>query len=302
MTQLMHLEQAIDLYTQYLIVELGYARSSVKGYRGDLAGLLTFVSEKKLNDWSAVDASFISSYLHNQREKGISPMTLSRKLSAIRGFFKFLTKEKLVSVDPMIYIDNPKRSETLPNVLSNEEIEIILNNMIPPKSLTDIRDLAMIELLYACGLRVSELVSLKLIDVNLDEAYLRCIGKGNKERVVPIGDKALDATGKYLNACRPLLVKNTNERCFFLNRRGKALSRQWFWTMIKQRADRAGVKTRVSPHTIRHSFATNLLIGGADLRSVQELLGHADVSTTQVYTHLSDQRLREEYRKRHPRA
>ena len=296
------MERDIDVYVQYLIVERGLSRASAAGYRGDLRGLLAFADKTKAAQWASIDASTLSIYLRSLRERNISPVTVSRKLSAARGFFKYLQKEGLVASSPMAYIDNPKKSETLPKALSNDEIERILATMTPPGDPMDTRDLAMIELLYACGLRVSELVSLRLGDLNLDEGYLRCIGKGNKERVVPIGDKAVEAVRNYLTACRPALVKNPSERALFLNRRGKALSRQWFWAMIKKRADRAGLSVSVSPHSIRHSFATNLLTGGADLRSVQELLGHADVSTTQVYTHLSDQRLREAYRKSHPRA
>jgi len=296
------MERVIDQYAQYLTVEVGLARSTADGYKGDLRNLSAFLEANGINDWPDADLPSLTTYLHTLRESGISPVTVSRKLSSMRGLFKYMIREKLVAADPMTDIDNPKKSAVLPSVLSNEEIEMILNRMTPLMNPMDVRDFAMIELLYACGLRVSELVALRRADLRLEEGYLRCIGKGNKERVVPIGDMAIEAVRNYLTAARPALLKNPRERSLFLNRRGKPLSRQWFWSMLKKRAELAGIQSSISPHSIRHSFATNLLIGGADLRSVQELLGHADVSTTQVYTHLSDQRLRDEYKKRHPRA
>lgn len=298
----MDMEQAVEEFIQYLTVEIGLAESTAKGYRGDLRNLLVFLEQKEIPQWSMVDLPLLTGYFHQLRSKGISPATLSRKLAAIRSFLRYLKKEKWIDADPGIFLDNPRKDIVLPKALSNEEIEVILNTLNPPKDLAAIRDLAVLELLYASGLRISELVNLQLKDIDLDLGYLRCLGKGNKERVVPVGEKAILAVRNYLAAARPQLVTRPSERTLFLNRRGKGLSRQWFWSMIKERARQAGIEKSVSPHTFRHSFATSLLIGGADLRSVQELLGHADVSTTQVYTHLSDQRLKEAYKKSHPRA
>ena len=295
------METVIEEYRRYLLFELGLAQSTASGYCGDLHGLLLFLEAKNVAAWSAVDVPMLTSYMHLLNQEGLQPATLSRKLSAMRGFFQYLKKEKLTEGDPLAFFDNPKKGETLPKALSHETVVQILNSMQPPADARDFRDLAMLELLYACGMRVSELVGLRLMDVDLDAGYLRCIGKGNKERIIPIGDKAVAAVKDYL-VFRREAAKNPAERSLFLSQRGKALSRQWFWRMIKERAEKAGVDGNVSPHTFRHSFATNLLIGGADLRSVQELLGHADVSTTQVYTHLTDQRLREAYKKSHPRA
>ena len=292
----------IEEYTQYLIVELGLARSTAAGYRGDLLGFLAFLEEKKITQWSAVDGSLLTTYFHILSSKTTKPATIARKLSALRGFFQYLQKEGVAVDDPVLFLDNPKKNETLPKALSNEEVVRILDHLTPPADAKDVRDLAMLELLYASGLRVSELMNLTLRDVDLEGGYLRCIGKGNKERIVPIGEKAVVAVKNYLTAYRQAVAVNPAERILFLSRRGKAMSRQWFWGMIRQRAQQAGIETPVSPHTFRHSFATNLLIGGADLRSVQELLGHADVSTTQVYTHLSDRRLLDAYKKSHPRA
>jgi len=296
------MDHTIEEFVQYLLVEVGLAKSTAAGYRGDLTDLALFLDDKGINEWSSVDMSVLTTYIHTLRNRGVKPVTVARKLSAMRRFFQYLRKEKLVDTDPVALLDNPKKADILPKALSNDDIVRILDSMNPSGDPRDMRDLAMLELLYACGLRVSELVGLRLRDVDLDAGYLRCIGKGNKERIVPIGEKAVTAVKNYLTVSRPVLAVNPSERALFLNRRGKALSRQWFWSMIRQRAQKSGLTLSVSPHTFRHSFATNLLIGGADLRSVQELLGHADVSTTQVYTHLSDQRLREAYRKSHPRA
>ena len=295
-------EQAIEDYTQYLVVEAGLAKGTAKGYRGDLMDFAHYLEEKKVGGWQAVDLSILTAYLHTLNGRGIKPVTLSRKLSSLRGFYQYLRKEKLAESDPVAFLDNPKINGALPKALSDEEVTRILDSMNPPKDMLDIRDLAMLELLYASGLRVSELTGLQLRDLDLDLGYLRCVGKGNKERIVPVGNQAITAVKNYLTAVRPGFAVNTADRSLFLSRRGKSLSRQWFWSMIRQRAEKAGLASAVSPHTFRHSFATNLLIGGADLRSVQELLGHADVSTTQVYTHLTDQRLREAYKKYHPRA
>jgi integrase/recombinase XerD len=296
------MEQAIDDFIQYLTIETGLADGTAKGYRGDLRHLLAFLEEKGIDRWPLVDLSLLTAYFHQLRKKGIGPATLSRKLAAIRGFLRYLKKEKWIDTDPALFLDSPRKNLTLPKALSNDEIEGLLRVLTPPGDLADIRDLAVLELLYASGLRISELVNLKLKDIDLEAGYLRCVGKGNKERVVPVGEKALLAVKNYLTAVRPKLALIPSERALFLNRRGGGLSRQWFWQMVKARAGQAGIAKPVSPHTFRHSFATSLLIGGADLRSVQELLGHADLSTTQIYTHLSDQRLKEAYKKSHPRA
>lgn len=298
----MDLERVVEDYIQHLIVEIGLAKGTASGYRSDLIGFARFLEGKGAKDWACVDLPLLTTWLHTLAGAELKAITIARKLSSLRGFFKYLQKEKIILSDPLILLDNPKKNETLPKVLSNEDIVRILDRMSPPENPADIRDLAMLELLYASGLRVSELMNLKLGDIDLEIGYLRCVGKGNKERIVPIGDKAVAAVKNYLTSGRPAVAGNPTEPSLFLSRRGKGMSRQWFWTMIKRRAENAGLTTPVSPHTFRHSFATNLLIGGADLRSVQELLGHADVSTTQVYTHLSDQRLREAYKKSHPRA
>lgn len=283
-------------------MERGLSESTGKGYAGDLKGLALFLEEKEVTQWSQTTPDHLSSYIHRLNTEGIKPSTISRKLAAIRMFFRYLKKEKIIKEDPGTFLDTPKAQLLLPKVLSQTEMGKVLDSLEPPKDLADLRDLAIMELLYASGLRVSELTGLELNDVNLDLHYLRCLGKGNKERIVPIGNKAIEALRNYLTAARPLWLKTGREKTVFISRQGKPLSRQWIWRIIKDRAKKAGIEKPVSPHTFRHSFATHLLVGGADLRSVQELLGHADVSTTQVYTHLTDQRLKEIYKKSHPRA
>lgn len=296
------MEKKIEDFIQYLIVERGLSESTGKGYAGDLKGLALFLEEKEVIQWSQTTPDHLSSYIHRLNTEGIKPSTISRKLAAIRMFFRYLKKEKIIKEDPGTFLDTPKAQLLLPKVLSQTEMGKVLDSLEPPKDLADLRDLAIMELLYASGLRVSELTGLELNDVNLDLHYLRCLGKGNKERIVPIGNKAIEALRNYLTAARPLWLKTGREKTVFISRQGKPLSRQWIWRIIKDRAKKAGIEKPVSPHTFRHSFATHLLVGGADLRSVQELLGHADVSTTQVYTHLTDQRLKEIYKKSHPRA
>ena len=282
------MEKKIEDFIQYLIVERGLSESTGKGYAGDLKGLALFLEEKEVTQWSQTTPDHLSSYIHRLNTEGIKPSTISRKLAAIRMFFRYLKKEKIIKEDPGTFLDTPKAQLLLPKVLSQTEMGKVLDSLEPPKDLADLRDLAIMELLYASGLRVSELTGLELNDVNLDLHYLRCLGKGNKERIVPIGNKAIEALRNYLTAARPLWLKTGREKTVFISRQGKPLSRQWIWRIIKDRAKKAGIEKPVSPHTFRHSFATHLLVGGADLRSVQELLGHADVSTTQVYTHLTD--------------
>lgn len=296
------MEKKIEDFVQYLIVERGLSESTGKGYAGDLKGLSLFLEEAGLTSWNQVESDTLSAYIHRLNADGNKPATISRKLAATRMFFRYLKKEKIISEDPGVFLDTPKAQMLLPKVLSQSEMGRVLGSLEQAKDLTDLRDLAIMELLYASGLRVSELTGLELNDVNLELHYLRCLGKGNKERIVPIGSKAIEALRNYLTAVRPLWLKSTRERAVFISKQGKPLSRQWVWRIIKDRARKAGIEKPVSPHTFRHSFATHLLVGGADLRSVQELLGHSDVSTTQVYTHLTDQRLKEVYKKSHPRA
>lgn len=304
------MEKMIQAFGQYLTIEKGLSAHTVQGYQSDLLLLLRFLQPSEgfmspadeIKSWQQVDRFHLSAYIHMERTKGAQAATIARKITAFRVFFNYLLKEKEIARDPSIYLDLPKQPLHLPKDLSQQQVAALLDSLDPPANAAGFRDLAMLELLYAAGLRVSELLSIKLGDIDLSLGYVRCLGKGNKERIIPIGGRAIETTRNYLTVARPQWAKDNRERTLFLNQKGKPLSRQWFWQMIKRRARQAGIENHVSPHTIRHCFATHLLTGGADLRSVQELLGHANVATTQIYTHLTDTRLKEAYNKFHPRA
>ncbi|HCP15898.1 MAG TPA: site-specific tyrosine recombinase XerD [Peptococcaceae bacterium] len=306
------MEKQIRDFIQFLIIERGLAANTGKSYQNDLTLFLIFLehfsenqeppAEKAMNGWQDVTHYHLSAYIHQQKLKGAGPATIARKITSIRVFFRYLAQEKIIITDPSFFLEAPKMPFHLPKDLSKEDMAQLLDSLDPPDNAAGFRDLAMLELLYAAGLRVSELLSLTLGDVDLSLGYVRCLGKGSKERIIPIGSRSLETIRNYLTVARPQWVVNQRERGLFLNQKGKPLSRQWFWQMLKKRAKKAGIQANISPHTFRHSFATHLLVGGADLRSVQELLGHADVATTQIYTHLTDTRLKEVYNKTHPRA
>jgi integrase/recombinase XerD len=233
-------------------------------------------------------------------EKGLSDRSQARHISSLRVFFKFLAHERWIHSNPMGQMESPKTAQKLPHFLSEEEVEALLQAP-DTKTPRGLRDQAMIELLYATGLRVTELLGLKTHEVDLTVGYVRTIGKGKKERIVPVGARALEAIKRYISEVRPLLNAGKRSEYLFLNRNGHALTRQWFWQAIKAYALKAGILKKMSPHVVRHSFATHLLNRGADLRSLQMMLGHADISTTQIYTHLTMDRLKEIHRRYHPR-
>jgi integrase/recombinase XerD len=303
-TQILH-------FIQYLTIERGLSENTGKSYQNDLMLFLRFLegldpqdkdADKSVRGWQDVTHYHLSAFIHKIKKDGASAATIARKITTLRVFLRYMNREKVIMTDPGIFLEAPKMPFHLPKDLSKEEMAKLLDSLDPPENAAGFRDLAMMELLYAAGLRVSELLTLTLGDVDLSLGYVRCFGKGDKERIIPIGARSVETLRNYLTAARPQWVKNLRERSLFINQRGKPLTRQWFWQMLKKRAERAGIQAHVSPHTFRHSFATHLLVGGADLRSVQELLGHADVATTQIYTHLTDQRLKEVYNKTHPRA
>jgi len=247
------------------------------------------------------DKNVIMSYLFQLQLEGRSPATISRRLAATRSFYKYLVSEDILSKDPTADLESPKLVQKLPRVLTVEEVDVLLGQPLisePP----GIRDKAMLELLYATGIRVSELVSLNLEHINLESGFIRCFGKGSKERIVPVGDVAVRFLKEYLARGRSRLIKAGKTPALFINQHGRRLTRQGFWKIIKKYALKAKIYKEITPHTIRHSFATHLLENGADLRSVQEMLGHADISTTQIYTHLTKQRVKEVYNRTHPRA
>lgn len=295
------MEQYIEDYLDYLGLERGLAENTLESYGRDLRQFSRFVSAHCAKSWETLDRSQILLYLDSLKRQGKSAATVSRSLASIRSFFRFLNREGTLPADPAAHLDTPKIEKRLPRVLSTSEVETLLFRpaLSTPSAL---RDRAMLEVLYATGIRVSELVSLQVADVNLSAGFIKCTGKGGKERMVPLGSVAIKAVDSYLVMGRPQLIRSREVRSLFVNHHGRQMTRQGFWKLLKKRVRETGMEADVSPHTLRHSFATHLLENGADLRAVQEMLGHADISTTQIYTHVTRTRLREIYDKAHPRA
>lgn len=290
-------------FTHFLIVEKGLAANTIVSYERDLKNYIKYLQNvEKLKSFNDVQRPHIVHFLAYLKGQGKSSRTLARHVASIRSFHQFLLREKAAEHDPSVHIEPPQLEKTLPKVLNLEEVETLLDSP-DTSNHYGIRDKAMLELLYATGIRVSELISLKLSDVHLSMGFVRCIGKGNKERIIPIGKTAIAAIEHYLQKGRPLFVsKKNHDDSLFLNHHGKGLTRQGFWKILKGLARDAGIEKELTPHTLRHSFATHLLENGADLRAVQEMLGHADISTTQIYTHITKTRLKDVYKRYHPRA
>lgn len=297
----MGIDALIDRYLNYLIIEKGLADQTIESYSLDLAAYMQFLEEKGIDKISDTETKTIHGYLIQQRDLGLKSRSRARHLVTLRGFYHFLTGENIISKNPMLNIELPKKSLKLPDVLSKDEVARLID--IPDISkFRGIRDAAMLEILYSAGLRVSELINLKLNDVNIEAGYVRVMGKGSKERVVPIGKYAIDKIDFYLKDARLSLLKNYISEYLFVARAGRAMTRQAFWKLIKHYALKAGITKSISPHGLRHSFATHLLEGGADLRAVQVMLGHADISTTQIYTHVAKEKLKEIHENFHPRG
>lgn len=295
------MEQTVDTYMLHLKVERGLAQNTLESYRRDLNKFTRYLRRNDVSTLDGVDRRIIMSFMEDLHNQHRAPATISRNLAAIRSFFSFLILENLVKTNPAIELDTPKIPKRLPNVLTVTQVATLLDqpNTRNPAGL---RDKAMLELLYATGIRVSELVDLNLVDVNLEMGFLRCLGKGSKERIVPMGKTAIEATRSYLQKGRGKLIRESEERAVFVNVHGGRLTRQGFWKILKKYVRQAGFQGDITPHTLRHSFATHLLENGADLRSVQEMLGHSDISTTQIYTQVTAIHLRDVYQESHPRA
>ncbi len=294
------MKELIDTFLNYLSVERGLANNTIISYREDLNTYLDFIEKSNIAVLSKISKNNITNFMFDQKGKGIAVNSIARRLAAIRMFHRFLTRERILKDDPSTLIDSPKLWKKIPDTLTLNEVEVLIAQ---PNVRSDqgVRDRAILETLYATGMRVSEAVNLKKDNVNLDIGFLRCIGKGNKERVIPLGKKAIASINKYLEAVRPKLLKNKDSEFLFISRSGKKISRQSFWKIIKKYAKEAHIKKPIKPHTLRHSFATHLLERGADLRSVQEMLGHSNISTTQIYTHIDKDRLKNIHKQFHPR-
>jgi integrase/recombinase XerD len=295
------IHQLVDRYINYLVVEKGLARATIESYSSDLNKFVKFLNSNKIENITDADSAVILKYLLYLRDKKIGARSRARYLVTIRGFYKFLVYEKVLAKDPAKMIDLPKSGLKLPDVLSIDEINSMLNapDMSTSKGL---RDAAMLELLYAAGLRVSELIHVKLQDINLEVGFVRTMGKGSKERVVPIGTYAKQKISDYLANSRPLLLRQHASHYLFVAHAGKPMTRQAFWKLLKKYSVIVGIEKEITPHSFRHSFASHLLEGGADLRSVQMMLGHVDISTTQIYTHVARDHLKQLHEKYHPRG
>lgn len=297
------MEFQLQDFKHFLLVEKGLAHNTLVSYERDLKSYMNYIQTvEKINNFNEVQRAQIVRFLSFLKDGGKSAKTIARHVASIRAFHQFLFREKMVTNDPTVHLDTPKLEKSLPKVLSLKEVERLLD---APKANDryGIRDKAMLETLYATGIRVSELIGLNIGDAHLTMGFLRCIGKGNKERIIPLGQTASAAIQNYLDEGRQHFIsKKHKDDALFLNHHGRRLTRQGFWKILKRLTAEAGIQKELTPHTLRHSFATHLLENGADLRAVQEMLGHADISTTQIYTHVTKTRLRDVYSKFHPRA
>ena len=301
------MKEDIERFLNYLSVEKGFSENTLAAYRNDLAQLASFVEENGARgqvspSWANFSRQTMLSYQLQLKERNYATTTLARKVAAAKSFFKFMVAEGYLKDNPMENVASPNVGRLLPKPISISQVRRLLDQPARLSTPEAKRDSAMLSLLYASGMRVSELISLNLGDVDTQGDFVRCFGKGSKERLIPIARKASLTLEDYLKEARPKLARGKDEKALFLNRRGERLTRQGFWQILKGHAKAAELSAEITPHTLRHSFATHMLSGGADLRSVQELLGHANISTTQVYTHLTSEHVRRTYEKAHPRA
>ncbi|MGE0370210.1 MAG: site-specific tyrosine recombinase XerD [Candidatus Dadabacteria bacterium] len=295
------MDDLLDSFLSYLVVEKGLSENTLESYGRDLKKFLLFIKSRGTTSAREIKYGDILDFMARSREEGLNATTIVRSMVSVKQFFKYLLSEKVLSEDPTAHIKTPKMKKAIPGVISLDDVESILG--APDESTHEgLRDAAMLEILYATGIRVSELIGLKLNDVNFELGFVVVYGKGSKERVVPIGDKAREKLLSYLRDSRPALLKSREAKALFVTRRGGGMTRQGFWKIIKAQALKAGVTKKISPHTLRHSFATHLLERGADLRTIQVMLGHSDISTTQIYTHVESERLKEIHKKYHPRS
>ncbi|MBU3911824.1 MAG: site-specific tyrosine recombinase XerD [Candidatus Omnitrophica bacterium] len=294
------MDTLIDEFLSYLSVERGLSNNTLISYKRDLRKFLNYLKARRIASIEKVSRHNVTSFMLDEKDKGLSANSISRELACLKSFFKFLLRENKIKDNITGVIESPKLWKKLPDVLSLDEVEAILKTP-NIRDVAGARDKASIELMYATGMRVSELVNLKMDDLNIKVGFAKCFGKGGKERIVPFGRKAKESILRYLEKSRPRLLKKKVSNALFLTRLGRAMSRQTFWKTIKKYTREARIKKNVTPHSLRHSFATHILERGADLRIVQEMLGHADISTTQIYTHVNKDRLKSIHKKFHPR-
>lgn len=293
---------ALSDYIHFLRVERQLSPNTLSSYERDLKEYLTFLDKNiELVGLSTIERHHILKHLQQLKDEGRSSRTIARHISSIRSFHQFLIREKKMDHDPTIHLEQPKIEQKLPRVLSIQEVDLLIAATDSRKP-QGVRDRAMLELLYASGMRISECIQLNADDLHLTMGFVRCYGKGGKERIIPLGQAAIRACEDYMQNVRPKLQAKSQTDALFLNLRGKRMTRQGFWKLLKEYAIKGGIRNEITPHILRHSFATHLIENGADLRAVQEMLGHADISTTQIYTHVSKSRLKEVYTKFHPRA
>ncbi|ADU74609.1 MAG TPA: site-specific tyrosine recombinase XerD [Hungateiclostridium thermocellum] len=294
------MEELVLHFLDFLKNDKRLSLNTLQSYKRDIEQYITYLKDMKIQNIANTNKTTVIAYLLHLQKKGRATSTISRNLASIRSFYQYLTKKGIISQDPTENLESPKVEKKLPQILSTKEVELLLEQ---PKcdDLKGYRDKAMLELLYATGIRVSELISLDLDDVNLEMQYIRC-NKGARERIVPIGSVSVNALQEYLTKSRNLLIQRPDEKALFVNVNGKRLTRQGFWKIIKQYKNQAKINKDITPHTLRHSFAAHLLENGADLRSIQEMLGHSDISSTQIYAQLAKNRIKEIYKKTHPRA
>jgi integrase/recombinase XerD len=295
------LEETLEFFLDYLSIERGLAQNTIISYRYDLIKYISFLKKKKISSFNQTNKVLVKNYFVYLRGKDLKINSISRNLVAVKMLYRFLLMEGYIEEDVTSLIEFPRVSKKLPYVLSLREINLLLDedNF---KGKLGLRNRAVLELLYATGMRVSELIYLKINDINMENRMLKCLGKGSKERIIPFGDKAHQSLNLYLDRLRPKLVKNPGENTLFLNSRGERFSRQGVFYLVKLYTQKAKIEKKVTPHTLRHTLATHLIENGADLRSVQEMLGHSDISTTQIYTHVSRKWVSEEYYRAFPRT
>jgi integrase/recombinase XerD len=293
------MKDTVSKFLDFLKTEKGSSENTVASYRRDVSNLIDYLESNSIS-LNKINNTNLNTYIMYLEKKGRAPSTISRNVASIHCYFGYLYKNKIINQDPSSNLISPKIEKRLPEVLSMEEVDILLSQP-NDNNCKGIRDKAMLEALYATGIRVSELISLKKDDININLGYIRC-NDNKKERIIPLGQVAKDAVKRYIAEARTIMVKDPHEEILFVSCLGHRMSRQGFWKIVKSYANKAGINKKITPHILRHSFATHLVENGADLRSVQEMLGHSDISTTQIYAQMSNNRLKDVYSKAHPRA